>query len=84
MRAAGASMARPFEVTGLSTYRMVVDLADPANSLATTAGGQSGHPASPNYRSQSELWVKDQYHPLWMDREDVEANLDGALTLHPE
>ncbi len=55
VRAAGASMTHPFTVTGLSTYRMVVDLADPANAQATSAGGQSGHPASANYRHQSEL-----------------------------
>ena len=83
VRAAGASTARPFVVTGLSTYRMVVDLANPAHSLATTAGGQSGHPASPHYRTQSELWVQDEYHPLLMDRTDIETNLDGLLVLNP-
>jgi penicillin amidase len=83
VRAAGASLARPFEVTGLSTYRMVVDLADAAHGLATTAGGQSGHPASPNYRRQSELWVQDAYHPLLMDKADIDAHLDGLLTLQP-
>jgi len=61
----------------------VVDLADPATAQATTAGGQSGHPASANYRQQSELWVQDRYHPLFMDREDIDAHLAGALTLQP-
>ena len=84
VRAAGESTARPFVVTGLSTYRMVVDLAVPEAALATTAGGQSGHPASPNYRRQSELWVQDGYHPLLMDRADIEADLAGALTLQPD
>ena len=83
VRAAGASMARPFQVTGLSTYRLVVDLADPVSAQATTAGGQSGHPTSANYRRQSELWVQDRYHPLFMDREDIDAHLAGALTLQP-
>jgi penicillin amidase len=83
VRAAGHSLADPFKVTGLSTYRMVVDLANPAKGKATAAGGQSGHPASPHYRTQSELWLKDDYHPLLMDRKDVERNLDGALTLRP-
>ena len=76
-------MARPFVVTGVSTYRMVVALADPAHAAATAAGGQSGHPASPNYRVQSDLWAADAYHPLLMDRDDVEANLEGLLTLEP-
>jgi penicillin amidase len=83
VRAAGVSTARPFVVTGLSTYRLVVDLANPGRAMATAAGGQSGHVASPNYRRQSELWVRDEYHPLLMDRTDVEANLAGSLSLVP-
>ena len=83
VRAAGHSVADPFVVTSLSTYRMVVDMADPAHGKATAAGGQSGHPASPHYRTQSELWLRDDYHPLLMDRKDIEANLEGRLTLNP-
>ncbi len=83
VRAAGHSLADPFKVTGLSTYRMVVDLGIPARAKATSAGGQSGHPASPHYRTQSELWLRDEYHPLLMDRKDVERNLDGVLILTP-
>lgn len=82
VRAAGASIAHPFVVTGLSTYRLVVDLAAPQNSLATTAGGQSGHPTSPNYRAQPVLWARDEYHPLLMDRADIQAHLDGLLILN--
>ncbi len=46
------------------------------------AGGQSGHPVSPPYRTQSELWLKD-HHPLLMDRADIETHLDGRLVLQP-
>ena len=83
VRAAGHSMAKPFEVTGLSTYRMVVDMGNVTRARATTAGGQSGHPASPHYRTQTELWLKDEYHPLLMDRKDVERELEGRLVLEP-
>jgi acyl-homoserine lactone acylase PvdQ len=62
---------------------MVVDLANPAKAKATAAGGQSGYPASPHYKTQSELWLNDDYHPLLMDRKDIERNLDGRLTLTP-
>ena len=47
------------------------------------AGGQSGHPVSPPYRTQSELWLKDQHHPLLMNRTDIETHLDGRLVLQP-
>ena len=83
VRAAGFSTVRPFEVTGISTYRMTVDMANPARGCATAAGGQSGHPASPHYSGQSRLWIADATHPLLMDERDIEANLEGALTLAP-
>ena len=83
VRAAGHSVADPFIVTSLSTYRMVVDMSDPAHGKATAAGGQSGHPASPHYCTQTELWLCDDYHPLLMDRTDIEANLEGRLVLKP-
>ncbi len=83
VRATGYNFGNPFEVTALSTYRMVVDMAYPSKSMATAAGGQSGHPSSPNYRTQSELWAADAYHPLLMDRADIEANLQSRLELNP-
>jgi len=83
VRAAGHSLVEPFKVTGLSTYRMVVDMSKPSRALATAAGGQSGHPASPHYRTQTRLWLDDDYHPLLMDRADIERELDGRLVLHP-
>jgi len=84
VRAAGHPGSAPFSVTSLSTYRMAVDLSDPAHGCATTAGGQSGHPADANYRTQSELWAADRYHPLLMDEKDVRADLKGDLALVPE
>ena len=81
VRATGYNFGEPFEVTGLSTYRMVVDLDDPAHGVATAAGGQSGQPGSANYRTQSDLWAVDAYHPLLMDRADVEANLQSRLEM---
>ena len=82
VRAAGFSTANPFRMTAGSTYRMVVDLADPARSWSTTTGGLSGHPASPHYADQTQLWLEDRYHPLNMD---VDAqDLQGVLELQPQ
>jgi len=58
-------------------------MACPERALATSAGGQSGHVGSENYRAQSELWVGDGYHPLLMDRGDVEGELESTLILEP-
>ena len=81
VRATGYSVVQPFVVTGLSSYRMVVDLADTARSWAVTTSGQSGHPASPHYRDNTQVWLDDEYLPLWMDDEDIERNLEGELRL---
>lgn len=84
VRAASYGLNPPFHVTGGSTYRMVVDLADPARARATTTGGQSGHPASPHYGDQARLWAADGYHPLLMDAKDYAAEVEGDLSLEPE
>ena len=81
VRAAGYSTACPFVVTGLSSYRMVVDMADTARSWSVTTSGQSGHPASPHYRDNTQVWLDDEYLPLWMDDRDIEKNLEGELRL---
>ena len=83
VRATGYNFGSLFKVGSLSTYRMVVDMSNPAQSMATAAGGQSGHPLSPNYRTQSELWAADEYHPLLMDWEDIVGNLQSRLELNP-
>ena len=83
VRAAGYSTGEPFVLTGLASYRMVVDLGDPARSWATTTGGQSGHPASQHYGDHAALWLGNQYHPLLMDQGDIERNLEGELILDP-
>ena len=81
VRAAGFSMASPFAMTSGSTYRMVVDLADPARARSTTTGGSSGHPGSPHYADQTGLWLADEYHPLCMVVE--EGDVEGTLELRP-
>jgi penicillin amidase len=83
VRAAGYNANQPFVVTGLSSYRMVVDLADTAHSWAVTTSGQSGHPGSPHYDDNTQVWLNDEYLPLWMDDKDIEENLEGELTLKP-
>lgn len=45
----------PYAMVGPS-HRHVIDLSDFDRSLAVLAGGQSGHPASPHYLDQLELW----------------------------
>ena len=51
-------------VGGGASWRMLVDLADPARSLGVYPGGQSENPASPFYSDLMEPWAKCEYLAL--------------------
>ena len=46
--------------------------------------GQSAHLGSPHYRDQTRLWLNNEYHPLWMDPDDVLAHLESEVVIEPE
>jgi penicillin amidase len=50
----------PFNVTSLSVYRQVVDLADPDSASYVIPGGASGDPASPHFADQLARWSAHQ------------------------
>ncbi len=50
-----------FEVTHFSTFRMILDLGNPNNSLIINSTGQSGNPFSPFYEDQNKLYTKLMY-----------------------
>ena len=83
VRAATHGPLPPFKVTGGSTYRLLVDLGDPARAFTVSPTGQSGHPGSPHYRDQTRLWLADEYKELWLDDAQIDANLEGTTVLEP-
>jgi penicillin amidase len=44
------------------------------HALQILAGGQSGVPTSPDYTSQLGRWLTNQYHPLRLAPEAIEAD----------
>ncbi len=52
-------------VTGGASWRMIVDLADPAHSFGVYPGGESENPSSPHYDDQVQPWAAGQYLPLY-------------------
>ena len=52
-------------------------------SLAVLPGGESGIPASPHYADLMGLWLDGRYHPLLMDREEIDDAVEGRLVLNP-
>ncbi len=47
-----------------ASWRMVVDLADPARSRVVLPGGESSDFSGPHYDDQLKLWLKGDYHPV--------------------
>jgi penicillin amidase len=81
---AGTLPQRPWGAENWApSYRLVADLANPANSVSTMPGGQSGHARSRHWVDFLPEWVAGTYHPHWLDREAIDLNLEGALRLEP-
>jgi penicillin amidase len=65
-------------------YRLIADLSTaPPLLWAVDAPSQSGHPGSPHYRDQLEVWLQGQYHALPLDREEASRAAVSKLTLEP-
>ena len=71
----GWRQGSPFNVTILSVYRQVVDLADVASASFVIPGGASGDPASPHFSDQFALWAD---HGRIATRAEL-AGLSGAV-----
>lgn len=84
VRAAGHGASVPFSVVSGSTYRFMADLSQPDRIQSTQTLGQSAHLGSPHYRDQTQLWLDNQYHPLWMSPNDVLAHLESEVVIEPE
>jgi penicillin G amidase len=72
----------PFNTSYGPSMRHVVDLADPDGQGGfIIPGGQSGHPLSPHYRDQFQLWLRGE---LWVVPVDVgRVRVKNTLVLEP-
>ena len=74
----GASAA-----SGVS-FRQIYDLRDLNAARICIPPGNSGQPGSPHYGDNIERWRNVEYHPLYIDWDDIGANAEATLTLTPE
>lgn len=77
------SWLAPFEVSNHQSYRMIVDLSNWSNSLAVFGTGQSGQPGSKHFSNMYPLWLRGEYNPLLYAQSDIDARMEGVLTLQP-
>jgi len=64
-------------------YRFLADLAESGQARGVNTAGNAGNPASPHYADQFDDWLTGAYHPLWMDRAEIDANAETTLRLEP-
>ena len=65
--AASYQTLEPFQVTGLSVARYIFDLDNWDNSWWITPLGSSGHPGSPHYKDQADIWSEGDVLPMIYD-----------------
>ena len=73
----------PFDVTILSVYRQVVDLAAPAAATFVVPGGAGGDPAGPHFADQLPLWARHERVPMLFGWPDVLAAERSRTELRP-
>jgi penicillin G amidase len=74
---------RPFTAWELPSWRQVLDVGSWDNSQVVLPTGQSGHPLSPHYFDQNEMWRHGDYRPQPFTRVAVDAARTHRLFLLP-
>lgn len=75
---------RPFAVWEASSWRQLFDVGQWDEALVVLPGGQSGHPMSPHYFDQSEMWRSGTYRRQPFSRSAVDAARHHRLLLTPQ
>lgn len=61
--------------------RIIIDMAEPEQSISVNPTGQSGNPLSEFYSDQAALFVGEKYRPQLMNRKAIEQNTKHKLRL---
>lgn len=67
-----------------ASFRIIMDLVNWDHALGTNTPGQSGNPDNPNYRNLFDIWVNDQYFPVFYTRPKVESVKAETIILNPK
>jgi len=74
---------RPYAVTDLASYRLILDAGAWDRTRAVLTTGQSGHVRSPHYFDQNALWAAVQDRPFPFSRRAVDSAQESRLLLVP-
>jgi penicillin amidase len=73
----------PFRAWEIPSWRQVVDVGNWDEALVALPAGQSGHPLSPHYFDQNDLWRQGQYRTQAFTRAAVDKARVHRLLLVP-
>jgi len=62
-------------------FRFIADLRDLDHCLGMLAPGESGNPLSKHYADQIKPWFSQGYHPMIVDRQELEKATEDKLNL---
>lgn len=77
------SWHRPFDMNLGPSIRRIVDFSTPERSLSILPTGQSGHPFSPNYGDQTNLWLEGRYRTIYNDSTFFQRSSYQTMILQP-
>lgn len=83
VNATGWSAPKGYEVTGLPSMRMVIDLANLGNSTLIHTTGQSGHTFHSHYSDYIFDWSVGRSRRLRFDLQDVKTGAESTLKMLP-
>jgi len=72
-----------YDVSYVTSMRMIVDLSNFANSQHIHMTGQSGQPLNKHYSDMVLLWRDVQYAPMYFDRMALDKVREGTMVLLP-
>ncbi len=73
----------PFAVWEIPSWRQLFDVGQWDDARVVLPAGQSGHPLSPYYFDQNELWRQGQYRQQPFSRAAIEASRSHRLVFTP-
>lgn len=72
---------RRYYGTGGNSFVAVVEFGDKVRARAITAGGESGHPASPHFNDEAERYTTGNLRAVYFWPEDLQGHVER--TYHP-
>jgi len=80
---AGGYSIDPYTITVLSVNRYIYDMSDLRNSRWVIPLGSSGHPGSPHFADQADIWADVRTIPMLYDWKVIEREAETHQRLSP-